>query len=291
MMSEIGIGSRERKVLEQAKWDMLRSDIYIRDKGMCWVCNEKAELKDYDLGHLIDRCNGGQDEDDNLAVMHKRCNIKKPRHTSLEEAMEWRLSKESVSGTPVIKPLPNEQLSSIATSISKIRELTTLSQNRILLNEPVGRGNGVHKLHLTKQDGQSAKELVIEYFENKPLLLMGDLNHARSEAIRQLSASLNTPIPYIRRWMVEAGFVKPRPMATDGSQYHYVYNNLADLVAKYNRLPKPNLLERPKLMGITNYQIDIMFYLINMPDKVSRKNLPKIRKRVAQLGIPIQFIS
>lgn len=73
-------------------WQALRSDIYIRDKGICWICNTFVDLRDYDLGHLIDRCNGGHDDYDNLAVMHKTCNLAKPHHATLEEAMKWKLT-------------------------------------------------------------------------------------------------------------------------------------------------------------------------------------------------------
>ncbi len=77
-----------------SQWDWLRSAIYLRDNGICWVCNKFVLLRDYDLGHLIDRCNGGNDAIDNCAVMHKRCNGGKPTHTTLEEATKWRLTHQ-----------------------------------------------------------------------------------------------------------------------------------------------------------------------------------------------------
>ena len=76
----------------EATWGELRSNVYIRDKGICWVCNCFVKLEDYDLGHLIDRCNGGHDDYDNLAVMHKSCNLSKPFHQTLEEAVKWRMT-------------------------------------------------------------------------------------------------------------------------------------------------------------------------------------------------------
>lgn len=80
-----------------ANWEIFRSEIYKRDNGICWVCNEYVELKDYDLGHLVDRCNGGQDVWENLAVMHKRCNQSKPKHNTLEEAMIWKMRTRFLS--------------------------------------------------------------------------------------------------------------------------------------------------------------------------------------------------
>jgi len=57
-----------------ATWKILRSQIYIRDMGICIICNQFVILQDYDLGHLIDRDNDGKNSYDNLAVMHHRCN-------------------------------------------------------------------------------------------------------------------------------------------------------------------------------------------------------------------------
>jgi len=81
-----------KQVRNMATWEWLRSEVYIRDRGVCWVCNKFVTLKDYELGHLVDRCNGGADSIDNCAVMHKHCNIRKPSHYSLEEALKWRLT-------------------------------------------------------------------------------------------------------------------------------------------------------------------------------------------------------
>ena len=72
-------------------WQMLRSLIYSRDNGMCWICRTFVPLHTYDLGHLVDRCNGGQDDYDNLAVMHKRCNTAKPQHHTMDEHITWLL--------------------------------------------------------------------------------------------------------------------------------------------------------------------------------------------------------
>ena len=77
---------------DTTSWQVLRSNIYIRDKGICWICNTFVDLKDYDLGHIKDRCNGGHDDYDNLAVMHESCNLAKPRHQTLEEALKWKLT-------------------------------------------------------------------------------------------------------------------------------------------------------------------------------------------------------
>lgn len=84
--------NRKAQTIDIAKWELLRSEVYIRDKGICWVCNDFVLLRDYQLGHLIDRSNGGSDTLGNCAVMHKSCNNSKPRHLTLEEAMTWKLT-------------------------------------------------------------------------------------------------------------------------------------------------------------------------------------------------------
>lgn len=72
-------------------WRMLRSLIYSRDNGICWICHQFVPLHQYDLGHLVDRCNGGQDGYDNLAVMHKKCNQAKPQQHTIDEHIIWLL--------------------------------------------------------------------------------------------------------------------------------------------------------------------------------------------------------
>lgn len=72
-------------------WRMFRSLIYARDNGVCWICRQFVPLHEYDLGHLIDRCNGGRDNYDNLAVMHKKCNESKPKHNTMDEHITWLL--------------------------------------------------------------------------------------------------------------------------------------------------------------------------------------------------------
>ena len=72
-------------------WQILRSLIYGRDNGICWICHKFVALHEYDLGHLVDRCNGGLDDYDNLAVMHKKCNQAKPPHHAMDEHITWLL--------------------------------------------------------------------------------------------------------------------------------------------------------------------------------------------------------
>ena len=278
---------REKEVLQQAKWDMLRSDIYIRDKGMCWVCNTKVELRDYDLGHLVDRCNGGTDDYENLAVMHKKCNISKPRHSTLEEAMKWKLTPSYLSNRPIEKMRPKEQLSFISpsqsptSSIAINRQQESSSPYSFALTR-FKRTTKLHGIFMDKNDEQAVKQLVIEYFTNRPELLRDNAKYQRAEALRQLSTTLNWSIVYIRRYIVEAGLVKPRQHeVTDGSQYHYVSEHLDELLKQYYS---------GDAMELKPYSIFIMFYLAGMPERIDNKNLHSITKRVKQLHLPIRHI-
>lgn len=123
---------------DSINWQALRSDIYIRDKGICWICNTFVDLRDYDLGHLVDRCNGGHDDYDNLAVMHKVCNLAKPFHETLEGAMKWKLTAtlplHRQSDTRLAQPPPRKHHRPIS---HILRPLTPRQQARY--NEQVAR--------------------------------------------------------------------------------------------------------------------------------------------------------
>jgi hypothetical protein len=96
-------GGKKPTVRDNAKWLELRSRIYLRDKAICWVCNEFVALTDYDLGHLVARSNGGKDDYDNLVVMHTKCNLHYPRNTNLSDAISQKLIPQNVS----LPPLPS----------------------------------------------------------------------------------------------------------------------------------------------------------------------------------------
>lgn len=284
---------REIEVLKQAKWQMLRSDIYIRDKGICWVCNGKVELKDYDLGHLVDKCNGGKDDYDNLAVMHRKCNITKPKHLTLEEAMKWKLNPNYL-----VKPKPQLRLnfppnmidSKIPTPTAKEYARGNINPYRISIpcNNPIGHKE-VRRYNV--DDMIAMKQLTIEYFASRPELLDGRINHARSAAIKQLSSTFGIHPGYIRGWIVESKLVPKRPyQVTDGSQYYYILEHLDEIADKYRKCKHMFLYEQPKYMGMSAYCMEIMFYLTGHPEKVSHKNYPSITKRVGQLGLPIKSL-
>jgi hypothetical protein len=159
---------------KDASWQMLRSDIYVRDKGICWICNTYVELKDYDLGHLVDRCNGGKDDYDNLAVMHKSCNLSKPKHNTLEEAMKWKLTPTYLSERPISM---FDGSKSIGNGYPYHKKKTTVPQ----LSLPTD----------TDKDNAN-KQLINSYFQAHPELT-DTANVVRLEAIKLLSQILNIP--------------------------------------------------------------------------------------------------
>lgn len=81
-----------------ASWHMLRSEAYARDRGICWICHEFITLDEYDCGHLVDKSMGGSDIIENLAPMHKLCNLSKPKHRTIEEAIIWQLKPRHHQG-------------------------------------------------------------------------------------------------------------------------------------------------------------------------------------------------
>jgi len=258
-------------MVENKNWAMLRSDIYIRDNGICWVCNRFVELRDYDLGHLVDRCNGGHDDYDNLAVMHKICNLKKPRHTTLEAAMKWKLTPDYLTKPKPVMPYLYQEPS-------------------IIINEP----NSPTKYRYTplrEEDERAIEQLIVEYFNNRPELLEnGDgYNRNRVYATRELSYTFDIPIAKIRAILLRAGLVtKYKPQVRDGSQYFFIFKHLDKLLEQYNSIKYEPIYKQPKLLGMSPFCMDIMFYLSGILNKVSKRNIGCISRRVSQLKIPVR---
>ena len=65
---------------------------------------------------------------------------------------------------------------------------------------------------------------------------------------------------------------------------------LTDLLNQYNSLDGKSR-DKPKRMGMSKYDMEIMFYLAGMPEKVHSCDFHKIQGKVAKLGIPIRPLS
>jgi len=87
------IARRVRGLVQGRRWAWLREQIWRRDKGTCQCCgaNDDKTMASWELGHIIDRLNGGKDEATNLLVMCLVCNRNKPFHNSVEEFEAWRM--------------------------------------------------------------------------------------------------------------------------------------------------------------------------------------------------------
>lgn len=103
--SEIDITSEYSA--KKVSWNRLRSEVYLRDRGICWICNKFVSLDIYQAGHIVDRRNNGQDTFDNVVTMHRKCNNHKPYHDTLEEALRWRLTY-STPVNPQSNTIPKE---------------------------------------------------------------------------------------------------------------------------------------------------------------------------------------
>jgi len=162
-------------------WNVLRSHIYIRDKGICWICNEFVYPKDYDLGHLVDRCYGGLDAYDNLAVMHRWCNNTKPQHQTLEDAMRWKLTPAHLYHAPAKVPKPISEDSIILASFRKYSYSPLMAS-------------------LTPDKRDEVRQLVIKHFTDHPELSQDKDRHSNHKIrdIRQLARTLNITVSDIR---------------------------------------------------------------------------------------------
>jgi hypothetical protein len=67
-------------------------------------------LNDYDLGHIVDKSNGGDFKKSNLATMHRKCNLAKPKHTSLQQAINWKLNRKIDKSPPKQTPAKQPSL-------------------------------------------------------------------------------------------------------------------------------------------------------------------------------------
>jgi hypothetical protein len=254
-----------------SQWQKLRSDIYIRDKGICWVCNEFVEVRDYDLGHLIDRCNGGENEYDNLSVMHHSCNINKPRHTTLEDAMKWKLNP------------------------------SYLLRPKIIFKEdlPQLQPNVIHKYSnrhpiIPTDDKKIIRQLILEYFENRKELLLREHSTELKAAMKELSNTFSVSIDCIYQYMYADGIYKKEhtkqlfgAIKAKDNVYLYIYEHLDELLKTYNSLDG-GMMTKSKIMKMNRYQLSIMFYLAGIKDYLFPKDLKSIQPAVARLGLSLR---
>jgi hypothetical protein len=151
---------------------------------------------------------------------------------------------------------------------------------------------GKRVANLSRQDSEVAKQLVLEYFITHKELLDGKINHYRSEAIRQLSDTLNIPQETVRKVLITNKLVEKKLVIADGSQYKYIAENLPTLITKYYEQGGFNTMSpiwgKAKKIGITVYGLDIMFYLSGLHERISMTgNIHGIQTKCAKLNIDV----
>lgn len=75
------IGNKRPKVSKTK-----RKRIYQRDDGMCVYCGKKLSKNEFWIDHIKPLSRGGNNEDENLAVSCRKCNLSKGTKT-IEEFM------------------------------------------------------------------------------------------------------------------------------------------------------------------------------------------------------------
>lgn len=55
----------------------IRTEVYIRSKGICHLCDLPLTRFEMTVDHKIPRIHGGTDDIDNLAAAHESCNIRR----------------------------------------------------------------------------------------------------------------------------------------------------------------------------------------------------------------------
>lgn len=278
-------------------WQSLRSEVYIRDRGICWICNTFVILEDYDLGHLIDRTNGGIDEITNLAVMHRHCNHIKPLHKTLEDALKWKLSLQIPRH--IINTIENRK-SSLEIQVNShlktdIKQVIINNSNNIQGQyKPINQNDSISEIDkwknhfMTNEHNNTAITLTIEYFKTHPELLDGMVNHNRSAKIRELAKELQVDITVIRAALRIGGLVKTMRFVKDGSQYYDIVNNFDILKNKYDiSLKTLNPWTLSRQLGITFWQSNIFLYLIGNKQLITQRNIKSIERRLKELNIQI----
>ena len=76
--------------------------VYQRDGGLCQSCMLPVGRR-WDVGHLVDRCVGGDNTLSNLILQCQHCNRRrKPVHRTRAEALDWlEREREQALGLPL----------------------------------------------------------------------------------------------------------------------------------------------------------------------------------------------
>jgi 5-methylcytosine-specific restriction endonuclease McrA len=64
----------------KTKEKISRAIVWARDHGICGICKQPADPKNWHLDHVISLKRGGTHTYDNVRVTHPKCNLKKWAH-------------------------------------------------------------------------------------------------------------------------------------------------------------------------------------------------------------------
>jgi hypothetical protein len=277
------INSDELVIQNSVSNEIKRSKVYLRDSGICDVCKKFVMLKEYELGHIIDKSNGGSYDWNNLVVMHRECNHLKPHHNTVEEYNTWKLTKHlAIASNSRPTAISKDQLSYIGQIKEDIPIIPQINNNQT--NNLELHYNNYKQDYMTN-DKKAARQLVIEYFKNRPKLLKGKINHSRSAAIRELSSNLGINIILIRKWIIEDNLVPIKIIDKSGKQYFKIYNDIARLSEEYNKLLCKDQKHIMANLNITLYQADILLYFLGLYNKVNSKNINSIKKIATKFNL------
>lgn len=82
--------SRARRKLHPADF----ISIYLRDSGVCQLCQEPVKPDEATLDHILPFSRGGTCEHENLALAHRRCNLRKHNRTTEEYLRSLKQRRE-----------------------------------------------------------------------------------------------------------------------------------------------------------------------------------------------------
>ena len=69
-----------------------KRDFQDQQEGQCWLCEKEVTKKKWQCGHIVAVAKGGTNDQDNLVVMHKKCNL----NQGTENAYEYKKKLVSI---------------------------------------------------------------------------------------------------------------------------------------------------------------------------------------------------
>lgn len=86
---ESGRHRRRARLAKLPSIPYTRKEIYIRDKGICWLCGKKVLWENYHVDHKIPIIERGPDVPENVAVSHSWCNLTRKKRGYVPTLEAW----------------------------------------------------------------------------------------------------------------------------------------------------------------------------------------------------------